>query len=79
VTWVMSNLVSLCLDTVLVSAQDRCTVCAKHVIGSRIILDTPMVLLGDQAQVEAHFALFGDSGNLDTIQVNGLPQTYHRL
>jgi hypothetical protein len=41
VTWVMSNLVSLCWDTVLVSAQDRCTVCAKHAIGSRIILDTP--------------------------------------
>jgi hypothetical protein len=38
-----------------------------------------MVLLGDKAQVEAHFALFGDSDNLDAIQVNGLPQTYHRL
>jgi hypothetical protein len=27
--WVMSNLVSVCLEKVLVSAQDRCTVCAK--------------------------------------------------
>jgi hypothetical protein len=25
----------------------------------------PMVLLGDEAQVEAHFSLFGDSANLD--------------
>jgi hypothetical protein len=25
----------------------------------------PMVLLGDEAHVEAHFGLFGDSGNLD--------------
>jgi hypothetical protein len=38
-----------------------------------------MVLLGDVAQVEACFALFGDSANLDASQVNGLPQTYHRL
>jgi hypothetical protein len=26
----------------------------------------PMVLLGDKAQVEAHFGLFGDSVNLDS-------------
>jgi hypothetical protein len=38
-----------------------------------------MVLLGDEAQVEAHFGLFGDSANLDTKQVNDLPQMYHRL
>jgi hypothetical protein len=25
----------------------------------------PMVLLGEEAQVEARFGLFGDSGNLD--------------
>ena len=41
VTWVMSNLVSICLETVLVSVQDRCTVCAKRSIGLGIILDTP--------------------------------------
>jgi hypothetical protein len=34
-------------------------------------------LLGDKAQVEAHFGIFGDSGNLD--EVRGLRQTYHRL
>jgi hypothetical protein len=33
-----------------------------------------MVLLGDEAQVEAHFGLFGDSANLDARLVNGLPQ-----
>jgi hypothetical protein len=29
------------LETVLVSAQDRCTVCANRTIGSEIILDAP--------------------------------------
>jgi hypothetical protein len=38
-----------------------------------------MVLLGDEAQVEAHFGLFGDSANLDARLVNGLHQIYHRL
>ena len=33
--------------------------------GSEIILDAPMVLLGDEAQVEARFGPFGDSANLD--------------
>jgi hypothetical protein len=36
-------------------------------IGSEIVLDAPMVLLGDKAQVEARFSLFGDSANLDVI------------
>ena len=30
-----------CLETVLVSVQDRCMVCAKRTIGSEIILDAP--------------------------------------
>jgi hypothetical protein len=38
-----------------------------------------MELLGDEAQVEAHFGLLGGSTNLDARQVNSLPQTYHRL
>jgi hypothetical protein len=41
VTWVMWNLVSVRLETVLVSVQDRCTVCAECTIGSEVILDTP--------------------------------------
>jgi hypothetical protein len=32
-----------------------------------------MVLLGDKAQLEARFGLFGDSANLDARQLNGLP------
>ena len=39
--WVMWNLTSLHLETVLVSVQDRCTICAKRAIGFEIILDTP--------------------------------------
>jgi hypothetical protein len=38
-----------------------------------------MVLLGDVAQVQARFGLFGYSANLDASPANGLPQTYHRL
>ena len=64
-TWVKWNLTSLSLEIVLVSVQDRCTVCAKRTIHSYIILDTPEVPLGDEAQVEARFGPFGDSANLD--------------
>ena len=64
-TWVMWNLVSVCWETMLVSVQDRCTVCAKHTIGSEIIWDIMMVLLRDEAQVDACFVLFGDSAKLD--------------
>jgi hypothetical protein len=31
----------VCLDIVLVSVQDRCTVCKKRTIGSEIVLDAP--------------------------------------
>ena len=48
----MWNLVSVCLENVLVSVQGRCMVCAKHTIVSEIVSDAPMVLLGDKAQVE---------------------------
>jgi hypothetical protein len=62
----MWNLVSVRFEALLVLVQDLCTVCAKRTIGSEIIFWThPMVLLGDEAQVEARFAEFGDSANLD--------------
>jgi hypothetical protein len=32
----------------------------------------PMVLLGDEAQVEARFGTFGDSANLDARYVHSL-------
>ena len=46
------------------SLQDRCMVCARHAIGSEIVLDPLDVALGDEAQVEAHFGPFGDSANV---------------
>ena len=63
--WVMSNLVSIHLETVLVSMQDSCTVCAKHTMAQKLFWVLPIVLLGGEAQVEAHFGQFGDSANLD--------------
>ena len=51
-------------DNVAVGAS-RCTVCAKRTTGSEIILDIMMVLLRDEAQVDACFVLFGDSAKLD--------------
>jgi hypothetical protein len=38
-----------------------------------------MVLLGDEAQVEACFSPFADSANPNAILVHCLRQTYHRL
>ena len=65
-TWVMWNLLLVGLVTVLVSVQDRCTVCAKCTIGSEIVLDAPDgTPLGGKAQVEACFSPFGGSANLD--------------
>jgi hypothetical protein len=61
----MWNLMSVHLETVLVSVQDRCVVSTKCTIGSKIILDTPMVLLGDEAQQEARFGPFLDSANME--------------
>jgi hypothetical protein len=77
--WLLWYLVLVHLETVLVSEQDWCTVCAKHTKGSEIILDAPMVLLGDDAKVEARFGPFGDSANLDTRLVHCLRRAYHRL
>jgi hypothetical protein len=59
----MSNLILVHLEMVLVSVQDRCTVCAKHKNHFGLHLT---VLLGDEAQVEARFGPFGDSANIDS-------------
>ena len=61
----MSNHVSVRLEIVLVSVQDRCMVCARHARGSEIVLDPLMVALGDEAQVEACFGPFEHGANLD--------------
>ena len=38
-----------------------------------------MVLLGDEAQLDARFGPFGDSVNLDARSVHSLRRTYHTL
>jgi hypothetical protein len=38
-----------------------------------------LVLLDDEAQVEARFSPFGDSANLDARWMHGLRRMYHRL
>ena len=59
------KLVLVCVEIVQILMQDRFVVCAERTIGSDIIFNAPMVLLGDKAQVEAPFSLFVDSANLD--------------
>ena len=76
---VLWNLVSDHLEIVLVSVQDRCTVCTKRSIGSDIAFNAPMVILGDEVQLEAPFSPFGDSANIVARLVRGLRRTYHRL
>ena len=60
----MWNLVLIHLEMVLVSLQDRCKVYAKHTKAQKLFWTHQMVLLGDEAQVEARFGPFGDSTNL---------------
>jgi hypothetical protein len=61
---VIYNLISFHLEILTILMLDRCTVCAEHTIGLEIILDAPMVVLGDKAQVETRFGPFRDSANL---------------
>ena len=56
----MSNQVSIRLKMVLVSLQDRCKVCAKHIVAQKSFWTHPMELLGDVGHVESHFDPFGD-------------------
>ena len=49
----MWNLVSIRLEMLLLSVQDRSTVCAKRTIGSETCWTHPMVLLAHEAQVES--------------------------
>ena len=44
--------------------QDRCTVCPDIPQAQKSYWMHPMVQLGDEAQVVAHFSPFGDSVNL---------------
>ena len=38
-----------------------------------------MVVVGDEAQLEARFGPFGDSANLDARSAHGLRRTSHKL
>ena len=51
--WVMLNLVLIRLEMVLVSVQDRCMVYVKRTMVQKLFWMHLMVLLGDEAQVEA--------------------------
>ena len=53
------------LDTMLVLMQDRFMVRAKRTSLRNHFWMHTMVLLGDEAQVKAHFGPFGDSVNLN--------------
>ena len=65
------KLVSVRLEIVIILTHDRCTVCANHTMAQKSFWTHQMVLLGDEAQTEARFGLFGDSANLvvDTCMV----------
>ena len=53
VTKLNLKLILVRLKIVLILTQDRCTVRAERTIGSEIILDHPMELLGDVGHVES--------------------------
>jgi hypothetical protein len=57
VTRLKWKLDSVLLEIVAILAQDRCTVCAERTIGSEIIFDAPVELLGDVGPVDSHFGL----------------------
>jgi hypothetical protein len=63
----MSNVILVRLETVLVSVQDRCTVCIKCTMGSELFWTHLIELLGDVGHVKCHFGPFGGSANLDAI------------
>ena len=58
-------LVSVHLEIVLVSMQDRSTVCAECTIGSEISLDAPDGTPRRRGRSEARFSPFRGSVNLD--------------
>jgi hypothetical protein len=55
------KLVSVRLETMLISAQNRCTICADVPYASKLLWAHLIELLGDVGQVEAGFGLSADS------------------
>jgi hypothetical protein len=70
---------SLYLEIVLILTQVGAPFAMKVPQAQKLFWTHPMVLLGDEAQVEARFSLSRDSANLDERQVHGLCRTYHCL
>ena len=64
-TWVKWKLISVRFEIVLISTQDRCTICAECAIVSEVMLGHPMELPDYMGQVEACFIPFGDYVDLD--------------
>ena len=64
-TRVKWKLISVRFEVMLISTQDRCTICAERAIVSEVMLAHPMELLGYIGQVEARFSPFGESVDLD--------------
>ena len=64
-TCVIWNLALVWLEIVLVSVQDMCTVAPKAPKSKKPFWKHLLLLLGEEAQLEARFDLFGDSANLD--------------
>jgi hypothetical protein len=79
VMWVMWNLISVRFEIVLVSVQDRCTVCVEHTTAQKSFWRHPMELLNDVRHVESGFGLFGDSASVSARYEHDLHQTFHRL
>jgi hypothetical protein len=63
---------SIRFEIVLISAQDKCMVCAKCIIGLEIFLATPDGPPRWRGQIEAHFGTFGDIVNLSARLVHSL-------
>ena len=59
------NLASVQLETVLVSMKIGAWFVPSAPYALKPLWTFPMVLLSEEAQVKARFALFGDSANLD--------------
>jgi hypothetical protein len=72
VMWVKWKHALICLEIVLVLAQDSCTFCAECTRAWKSFWPHPMDLLGDVNQMEARFSLFGDGVNLNARLVHGL-------
>jgi hypothetical protein len=64
-TCVIWNLALVCLERVLVSVQDMSTFAPNAPKSKKPFWKHLLVLLGEEAQVEAWFCLFRESANLD--------------